>query len=58
VLERGGGRALPWALGLLYVLFDVAAFYANLILWTVFIALCMIESRNEAGAEQRVLNAG
>jgi hypothetical protein len=40
-------KTLPWALWLLYVVFDVAAFYANLALWTVLITLCLVELKSE-----------
>jgi hypothetical protein len=48
----------PWAVCLLYVLFDVAAFYANLALWVIFVALYVIEGKSEANGRQSALIPG
>ncbi|MGH9904302.1 MAG: glycosyltransferase family 87 protein, partial [Pyrinomonadaceae bacterium] len=45
-------KTLPWALCLLYVVFDVAAFYANLALWAVLITLCWVQLKREANGRQ------
>src|SRR5262249_35647798 len=51
-------KVVPWTLCLLYVVFDVATFYANVAIWAILVAVCLVELKREPSSGQRALASG